>query len=40
LLSNPHAIVIDEPWLVSDNDLKARVNAWGRKTGAAVLWLS
>lgn len=40
LLSNPHAIVIDEPWLVSDSDLKVRVNAWGRKTGAAVLWLS
>ncbi|MFN3911904.1 hypothetical protein [Hyphomonas sp.] len=39
LISNPHALIIDEPWLLDDGGLKSRLEAWARKSGCAIVWL-
>lgn len=40
LVAGPHALIIDEPWLVADEDLKRRLQQWAQETGRAVVWLS
>ena len=39
LVSAPHAIVIDEPWLTGDLILKQRLVDWACNSGRAVLWM-
>lgn len=40
LVAGPHAVIIDEPWLAADEDLKRRLQQWAWETGRAVVWLS
>jgi hypothetical protein len=40
LVAGPHALVIDEPWLAADLELKQRLSDWAQKTGSAVIWLN
>ncbi len=40
LVAGPHALIIDEPWLAADEDLKGRLQEWARESGRAVVWLS
>jgi ABC-type multidrug transport system fused ATPase/permease subunit len=40
LISSPHALVIDEPWLTADESLKRRLSDWAEASGRAVLWLN
>ena len=39
LVSAPHVIVIDEPWLATDLHLKHRLDDWARNSGRAILWM-
>ena len=40
IVAGPHALIIDEPWLATDEDLKRRLQKWARESGRAVVWLS
>jgi ABC-type uncharacterized transport system YnjBCD ATPase subunit len=40
LVAGPHALIIDEPWLAADEDLKRRLQEWAQESGRAVVWLS
>jgi hypothetical protein len=40
IVAGPHALIIDEPWLATDEDLKGRLQKWARESGRAVVWLS
>jgi len=39
VVSAPHVIVIDEPWLATDLHLKHRLGEWARNSGRAILWM-
>ncbi|KJS37381.1 MAG: hypothetical protein VR74_08965 [Hyphomonas sp. BRH_c22] len=39
LVANPHALIIDEPWLAQDAALKSRLTDWAIGSGCAVVWL-
>ena len=39
LVSAPHVILIDDPWLSTDVALKQRLDHWARSSGGAVLWM-
>jgi ABC-type multidrug transport system fused ATPase/permease subunit len=40
LVASPHVLVIDEPWLAADPELKQRLSDWAQKTGSSVIWLN
>jgi hypothetical protein len=40
LVAGPHVLIIDEPWLATDVDLKQRLSDWARNSGRAVVWLN